>query len=168
MSRERQLLSDRLWAKVNKSSNENDCWLFTGAINSSKYGVISRPGGSTLGTNYYAHVVVYALEHNLDPEIFHDRGEVIQTCQVRNCCNPKHLVKATVVFLRPGTRVEVRRNTKEVLILSKELLIEFKKVVIGGRLEGHYSSLIQECDDLFNRQNGRYSHKTVLKQEVHK
>ena len=66
----------RFLAKVERKSQRNECWLWTGAKSPAGYGKVRR--------------VAYAIEHGRDPG-----GEQVQiACGNRLCCNPFHLTTA--------------------------------------------------------------------------
>lgn len=73
------------WARVDKSF-ASSCWLWTGALNDSGYGVV-RVGMKLMKT----HRVAYLLEVGEIPDghqIDHVRA---LGCTHRECCNPLHL-----------------------------------------------------------------------------
>ena len=66
--------------------DKNGCWIYTGGVNSTGYGVFYMRQAS-----YMAHRVSYEL-HNGNIE----NGLVLDhLCRVRNCINPKHLEAVT-------------------------------------------------------------------------
>lgn len=73
---------NRLWSKIDKQSDQ-DCWLYKGSVNSSGYGVFKLQG-----KQYYAHRLVYELKTN---SVLHKRVNVCHKCDVKTCCNYKHL-----------------------------------------------------------------------------
>ena len=79
---------DRLWAKVQRAGPD-ECWPWTGAVDSDGYGRIGLGGTARL-----VHRVVYELEVGPIP----DGMEVRHTCDNPPCCNPAHLL--------PGTHAE--------------------------------------------------------------
>lgn len=75
------VVQERFWAKVDKSG---DCWLWTGACNSSRgYGTLTIARKA-----YYAHRVVY--EWVVGPIPAGMQVDHRPTCP-RNCVNPQHL-----------------------------------------------------------------------------
>jgi hypothetical protein len=81
-------LQERFWAKVDKASSPNGCWLWTGATGNFGYGVIGR-GRRGEGTAR-AHVLSYEWANGLIPV-----GMVIcHACDTPACVNPAHLFAA--------------------------------------------------------------------------
>lgn len=75
---------ERFWEKVRPS--EGGCWLFTGAINQSGYGTLSRfiNGKAVMKS---AHRVMWEQINGAIPKGMH----VLHRCDVRNCVRPSHL-----------------------------------------------------------------------------
>lgn len=78
---------DRAMRRV--AIDEAGCWVFTGAINASGYGVIGR-GGRGAG-NVLTHRVTY--ERLVGP--VPDGLDLDHLCRNRACCNPEHLEPVT-------------------------------------------------------------------------
>lgn len=75
-------LQERFWSYVDKTS---DCWLWTGHKLDSGYCQF-RVGPK----RYRVHRLAYFLHYGVQPS-----GIIMHTCDVRHCCNPKHLVDGT-------------------------------------------------------------------------
>lgn len=79
----------RFWAKVNRPANEDECWLWLGAVGGGriKYGRYFVGGGKTT----QAHRAAFFFAFGWVPE----RGVVAHKCDVGLCVNPGHLVAMT-------------------------------------------------------------------------
>lgn len=80
-------LPRRVWAKVDKTDT---CWLWTGTISVTGYGLIGV-GGRIDQRNLSAHRVVWELVNGPVPEGLHVR----HLCNTRHCVNPAHLAVGT-------------------------------------------------------------------------
>jgi hypothetical protein len=81
--RQRPLL-ERLLEKL--VIDPNGCWIFTGSIDPvSGYGKIQKGEGFNFPIG--AHVASWMVHHEEPPRGIH----VLHRCNVRACCNPKHL-----------------------------------------------------------------------------
>jgi hypothetical protein len=84
----RDTLENRLWAKIDKRS-ENECWPWCANKNNKGYGMI-RLGGKQ--PKALSHRVVFELEKERIPN-----GKVIMhSCDNPECCNPNHLFLGTM------------------------------------------------------------------------
>jgi hypothetical protein len=79
-------LEQRLWAKV-RIGSDSECWEWQGHVTKNGYGQIGHKG-----VLIYAHrAAATVILDYLDPE-----ATVMHTCDNRRCCNPAHLVVATM------------------------------------------------------------------------
>lgn len=75
---------DLFWAKVNKTPG---CWEWNGCKQTNGYGVFSNRHGGKRQRYHLAHRHAWVVTHGAIP----DGMEVMHTCDVRNCVNPRHL-----------------------------------------------------------------------------
>src|SRR5215475_6087045 len=76
----------RFWARVDKTSSESGCWLWTGYRLKSGYGHLS-----VNNQQRRAHQLSWELHHGSIPEGMN----VLHTCDVPWCVNPAHLFLGT-------------------------------------------------------------------------
>lgn len=78
----------RFWEKV-KIGKPDECWLWIAAIDTNGYGAVKH-----LGKKRNSHRIAYELSYGpVDRNM-----DIMHSCDVRLCCNPRHL--------SPGTRLE--------------------------------------------------------------
>ena len=84
----RKQTPETFWAKVNKGADD-ECWGWSGAINSTGYGNVVWHGRC-----YTAHRVAAWLSGLVEspsrPAHSRDKGHVLHRCDNRRCCNPNH------------------------------------------------------------------------------
>ena len=97
----------RFWEQVD-IKGKDECWLFTGSCNQ----VNGYGNKHWNGRVFNAHVVAYMIHHNFDslpPKFNGSRTNIMHTCDVRLCCNPKHLVLGSTK-LNQRDKVNKRRH----------------------------------------------------------
>lgn len=92
------ILNERFWAKVQKD-DATDCWLWTGALNSTGYGQ-----WGVVGKSRSTHRVAYEALVGPIP----DGLTIDHLCRVKVCCNPAHLEPVTIAenIRRAGAAIE--------------------------------------------------------------
>lgn len=84
IGRPRTAVVDRFWAKV-AVGQPDECWLWSGRLEKDGYGRIRVGGGSA------PRIPVHRLSAMIHFGPFDRRAMVLHSCDVRNCCNPRHL-----------------------------------------------------------------------------
>jgi hypothetical protein len=81
-------ISERLWERVDKPQNPDDCWVWLGSFNTHGYGQM-MVGSRLDGTRKLAttHRLAYLLTKGEIPTTL----EIDHLCKNRKCCNPNHL-----------------------------------------------------------------------------
>ena len=114
----------------------DDCWLWTGRISHRGYGhfVISKTKGKS--RTIAAHRMVWILAHGEVPKDV----LICHTCDVRACCNLKHLFKGTALDntrdmiakgrqkLPPSPKGETNQNAKFSDALLQKAIAEAKSL----------------------------------------
>lgn len=102
----RRPLMERLRSRIVEDAN--GCWIYTGLLNDSGYGIIGSGGRG--GRYLRVHRVMYEAEVGQIPD-----GLVIDhLCRVRACCNPQHLEPVTDgENVRRGVRKTLQDRCKQ-------------------------------------------------------
>lgn len=102
------------WTRVDKTSDPQGCWLWTGQIQSNGYGVIKW-----CNKNKRAHRLAYLLTGHTIPE-----GLILRHSEhcvgKRHCCNPDHLTPGThsennLDMHRDGTMTWAKLTAEQIL-----------------------------------------------------
>jgi len=109
-SRPRHQTPENFWSRVAITNDDSECWLWTGSMSSTGYGVI-RWGGRTL----LVHRVAAWLS-GLIPDPKRDPKDmssvVMHGCDNPLCCNPNHLFPSTQSENVSEQHRKGRRNVK--------------------------------------------------------
>lgn len=93
------------WAQVDKTSDPDGCWLWTGSIKRTGYGQMRLAGRRIITHRFAYELVVGPIPEGL---------QIDHLCRVRSCCNPAHLEPVTLkqnVLRGVGTSAENARKT---------------------------------------------------------
>lgn len=74
----------RLWSKIEKTDNDNDCWLWTGAMSPTGALMGAWRNGKQQMTQARRLVWMSVSEEDVTPY------SVTLTCNSQMCCNPNH------------------------------------------------------------------------------
>lgn len=94
---------DRFWLRVDRSAGPHDCWPWLGHHNPSGYGRINT--GTLAPRNQLAHRLAYTYAYGIEPGPC-----IMHTCDNPSCCNPTHLVDATIAENNADTRRKGRHR----------------------------------------------------------
>lgn len=90
MAPKRTPVEVRVWSRIRKTENPDECWLWIGARNGENYGQLK------IGRyrKVMSHRVVWAQANNI-PLALCDDKIIRHTCDTPLCCNPRHLIEGT-------------------------------------------------------------------------
>lgn len=123
---------------MTKVIKTDSCWLWTGAVGAKGYGSINVEGKTQ-----YVHRVVYRECVGPIPN-----GKVIcHTCDVRNCCNPKHLFIGSIAdnnrdmrnkgrHIHGSTHYKATLTEDRVIQLRREFLRSGVSIRAFARIKG--------------------------------
>lgn len=124
---------ERFWAKVDKAGAD-DCWMWTASTSHRGYGKMYW-NGKLEG----AHRISYMLEHDIEelPKTLNDsRAEVMHTCDVPACVNPRHLVFGSTLLNQRDKAAKGRHHMQA----RKTCEYGHKWTKSNtGRVKGHYA-----------------------------
>lgn len=117
----------RFWAKIDVKG-EDDCWLWTARLNvPDGYGFIAFNRTALL-----AHRIAYELAYGDPGELF-----VLHKCDVRVCCNPKHLFLGTLLDnnrdrAQKGRSAHLKGKLNGMCKLTDEQIAEIRRLYAAG------------------------------------
>lgn len=118
----------RFWAHVNVG-HPDACWLWTGAVYNDGYGAFMLNSGKT---SRRAHRYAFEINRGRAPKA---GMQVMHSCDVRLCCNPRHLSEGDNFENMQDCSLKGRiargergGNSK----WTKEIVLEVRRLVAGG------------------------------------
>lgn len=115
-------LEELFWSKVDKTTSERGCWLWTSYTNEKGYGLIQVPGNK----NYRAHRFSWELVHGKTPS----HRFCLHKCDTPRCVNPEHLFIGSYQENASDSKAKgrnVRGEKNSHAILTEALVLELRR-----------------------------------------
>lgn len=109
----------RFWSKVD-IKGPDDCWLWKRALQTQGYGHLGFRGRTSR-----AHAVAYFLANGSIPGgLWSETCVIMHTCDVKRCCNPRHLRATTqkvniLDMVTKGRKAGCKLNPKSVRVIRE-------------------------------------------------
>ena len=97
------------FARLDGLDDDSACWLWTGTVLPGGYGQLK-----ILGRHWQAHRFAFALQQDIP-----DGLQVNHSCDIRRCCNPKHLHLGTPLTNMAEATARGRMRRGEGVTISK-------------------------------------------------
>jgi hypothetical protein len=109
--------AELFWARVDRTSTPDGCWLWNGATDKNGYGVLVHKQ-----VHWRAHRAAWALTHGALPSSVH----LLHGCDTPACCRPD-----SPMHLRPGTPAD---NAADRLSRHRDALLARRRREAAGQL----------------------------------
>lgn len=142
----------------NKYIIQNDCWIWTGALGNSGYGIMVLTLNGKKKT-FRTHRVSYAIHHDCAEILFDDeikKESICHTCDIKKCINPDHLVRADQLYNARDAQRKRSYNKK----LSEENVLGINQFIKEGYKDAELAKMYNVHPSTINliRTNKRWSY----------